>query len=324
MKLATIEKIISSEKHPNADSLSICSVLGFRAITKLNQFKTGDKIVFIQPDCVLPEAAWSTFYKSKSNRTKAIKLRKFWSEGIIESLVNVGLNEDLEIGMEVSEILKIIHYEPPVPKELNAKCALRFGLTKTDEERWNNLESLPYGEEVTVTLKIDGSSASYFVKQLWEDKSWETGITSRSLELKPECVNNYTLIEKKYDILRKLKEYCLRNHKNYCLRGECYGQGIQSSANNPFSKLSLGFAAFSLFNFDSLSYEPFYKCVEVCKELDIPTVPILEKTIFTKELIEKYSEGLDKINNQPFEGVVIKLSDGKSFKIVNKHYDAAK
>jgi len=239
MKLASIEVINSVEKHPNADSLSICGCLGYRAITKLNQFKVGDLVVFIQPDCVLPDNPWATFYKSKSSRTKAIKLRNIWSEGIIESLSNVGINCDLAVGTEIAELIGITKYEPPIPQDLNARCALRFGLGKTDEERFNNLEIIPYGEEVVVTLKIDGSSASYGCKV--DGETIDTFITSRSLELKPECVNNYTLIEKKYNILNGLSYICKTLHKSLVLRGECYGAGIQSFYYNTQIKLKIYF-----------------------------------------------------------------------------------
>ena len=90
MPLASIQRIYSVEKHPNADSLSICGILGYRCITKLDQYKVGDLVVFVEPDTVLPQVPWSVFYRSKSNRVKAVRLRGEWSEGIIESVTNVG------------------------------------------------------------------------------------------------------------------------------------------------------------------------------------------------------------------------------------------
>jgi hypothetical protein len=64
--------------------------------------------------------------------------------------------------------------------------------------------------------------------------------------------------------------------------------------------------------------------VDVCKELGLPTVDILEENVeLTYDLIKKYDEGLDKVNGQPFEGVVVKGADF-SFKIINKHYDSKK
>lgn len=53
-------------------------------------------------------------------------------------------------------------------------------------------------------------------------------------------------------------------------------------------------------------------------------MPLLEKdVILTEDLIKRYSEGVDTVNGQPFEGVVINHAQG-SFKVINLHYDAKK
>jgi hypothetical protein len=62
---------------------------------------------------------------------------------------------------------------------------------------------------------------------------------------------------------------------------------------------------------------------KVCTELNIPTVPLIETTVLSSDLIEKYSTGIDKINGQRFEGVVLKY-DRSSFKIINLSYDERK
>ena len=321
-KLATIQTISEIVPIEGADRIVLARVLGYQSVIKKDDFKVNDKVVFIIPDTVLPDKPWAAFYKSKSSRVRAIKLKGVWSYGIIESLKNLEL-PDLEVGTDVTELTEIIHYEPPVPQNLNAKCNLRYGLFKTDEEKWENLETVPYGEEVVITLKIDGQSGSYGCKIL-PDTTLDTFITSRSLELKSDCVNNYTLVEKKYDILNKLKIYCAKNQKSLCLRGECHGVGIQKFAINPHCKLPLDFAAFSVLNLDTLKYESFDFCCELCRELGIPVVPIIERAVLTPELIKKYSEDLEKINGQYFEGVVIKRKNGQSFKVISKHYDSKK
>jgi hypothetical protein len=59
------------------------------------------------------------------------------------------------------------------------------------------------------------------------------------------------------------------------------------------------------------------------KIVEVPTVPVLERTVLTRELINKYDHELETIDGKPFEGVVVKGKDF-SFKIINKHYDAKK
>jgi RNA ligase (TIGR02306 family) len=159
MKLASIETITEILPHGNADSLLICRVLGYQCIIrKVDDFKVGDKVCFIQPDTVLPDAEWATVFKTKSNRTKAIRLRGEWSEGIVLPLTTFfEQNKNVFLdGYEVSELIGVTKYNPPAPQDLNAKGPLPFGIPKTDEERFNNIENLPFGELVDVTLKVDG------------------------------------------------------------------------------------------------------------------------------------------------------------------------
>jgi RNA ligase (TIGR02306 family) len=335
MKLASIEKIISVEKHPNADALDLVKVLGYEAIVKKDSYKVGDLCVFIQPDTVLPDAPWASFYKAKSSRVKAIKLRNVWSMGIVESLSILGnVPQDIDpidenhIGYDVAGILGVTKYEPPLPRDLNAKGNMPYGIFKTDEERYQNLREIPYGTTVDVTLKIDGSSMTVFAKKAPIEAGYHTGICSRSLELKADCENKYTIVAKQLDLFNKLQAYCLEHNISLALRGEMYGNGIQNFQHNPHAKKPLSFALFAVLNLDTLKYEgpdsPHY-FEKVGAALGIETVPIIEKAVeLTPELIKKYDEGIDRLEGESFEGVVIKCSGGFSFKIINKAYDAKK
>jgi len=327
MKLATIEEIKELVPHPNADTLSLAKVLGYEVIVKNGMFKKGDLVVFIQPDSVLPDAEWAAMYKAKSSRVKAIKLRGSWSFGIAESLSILPpevIVSFLPIGQDVSGVLGITHYEQPIPQDLSARGVLPFGMTKTDEENYQNLEVLPFGELVDVTLKIDGSNINIYCKKT--PIEWITGVTSRTLDLKPECVNKYTVVVEKLNIAEKLKAYCIAHDVSLALRGEMYGLTVQKNKNNPHSTKPLSVAVFSTLNLDTLKYEGttssmYYE--NIATKLGIEMVPMLEKGVeLTPALIKKYDEELTVVNNVPFEGVVIKRSNGESFKIKNKHYDA--
>jgi RNA ligase (TIGR02306 family) len=329
MKLASIETIKTVEQHPNADALDIATVLGYRCIVARDAFSQGDKVVLIQPDTVLPDEPWAEMFRKRSNRIKACRLRGEWSFGIVMSigafpaLVAYG---DIVPGTEVSEIIGVTKYEPPAPQDLSAAGYLPRGLPKTDEERWQNIADLPFGEVCDITLKIDGSSLSVYARKL-EDGSWETGVTSRSLRLKTECDNKYIQGVAKYDILNKLLAYCQQHDTSLSLRGELYGNGIQSFGKNPHGQLPLNFAAFNVYKMDELCYaDPddnhYYE--KVCAQLNIPVVPMLEKgVVLTPEHIQKYSAEIDKIDGKAFEGVVIKHAGG-SFKIINLQYDERK
>lgn len=342
MSLASIQKIKEISPHPNADSLEFAHVLGYKCIVRKGQFKADELVVFIEPDTVLPSAEWAKVYKDKSSRVKAIKLRGQWSMGIVESLSILSfLGTVWDEGDEVSELLGITKYEAPAPQDLAAAGPYGFGIPKTDEERWQGLETLPYGEKVDVTLKVDGQSWSAFY---WSNfgmdhaKKTESGVGGRSFLYKLDGNNKYIQNEKQYNVLHKLWAFCETYQVNLCLRGEQYGQGIQAFAANPHAKLPLGLAFYSTWLIDERRYArkgDRYYIFNIADELGLPTVPVLERdVILTPELIAKYDEELTEIaykigeesyhfKPQPFEGVVINWSGG-SFKVINKHYDSRK
>ena len=323
MKLASVELIKNIAPHPNADRISIAEVLGFQCIIPKDTYSIGQKIVFIAPDTVLPENTWAGFYLTKNKtRVKSQKIRGIWSVGIVESLERLGVPFDTEVGAEISSLIGVYRYELPVPQNLDAKGTLPFGIFKTDESNYQSIDNLPFSQEVIVTLKKDGSSSSFYCKL--DGEKVYTGVTSRSMDLKLESFNPWTEADKKFNVLEKLKKYCLKHQTSLCLRGEITGKNLNDSSVNPDSKGPLRLSIYNLLNLNSLHYKSFDKCVELCKELDIPSVPILERAILTPELIKKYSEDLESIDGKPFEGCVFKESNGNSFKVLNKFYDSKK
>lgn len=358
-KIASVERLISVEPHSNADRLDVVKVLGYQCVTERGLHQTGDLVIYIQPDSVLPEdATWAESYRKYSpGRIKACKLRGEWSEGIIVKqeqvahLVPAAFTES-DDGRDVSADLSIKHYEPPVPQDLSAKGALPLGIPKTDEERWENMKPhLPIGEVVDVTLKVDGQSWSAYY-----DVDTDTfGVLGRTMEYKEECSNRYTSQIERYDIKNKLIAYCKDIGMSLCIRGESYGDGLQNHAFNPHAAEKAGLAIFSVWLIKERRYarkgHPFYFPI-VAKQLEIPHVEFLETdVVLTQELIDKYSTGLKKVNGKPFEGVVINhdaytkefpkqvinLPDGSekeiggtreyaagSFKVINKSYDSNK
>jgi len=326
MKDATIEIISEVKAHPNADRLDIVKILGFQCVTEKGLYKEGDKIVYIRPDSVLPLEGWAEGYRKYSpNRIKATKLRGEWSEGIVVpmEILPYDLGE-FEVGMDVGEKIGVHHWDPPAPQDLQAKGHLPFGIPKTDEERFENIESqLPYGEVVDLTLKVDGQSCSFY----YNIQTDQFGVLGRNLELKPEFQNPYTEHVDRYNIGTKLADFCKKIGKSLVIRGESYGHGIQGSGNNPHSQMKKGWVIFSVWDIEERRYyrkgEDLY-FPNVAKELELPMVDIVESdVILTAEIVKKYSSEIDKIGGSPFEGVVVNHSGG-TFKIINKTYDSKK
>ena len=329
--IATIEKISRVYDHSNADSLELVEVRNCQVIVPKDKYKEGDKIVFIWPDSVLPDKPWAEFYKAKSSRVRAIKLRGQFSFGIVESIENIIRSEDtysgysdlrglydLPVGTEISEQLGITHYEPPPPKDLQAKGNLPFGIPKTDEENHYKFDTLPYGELCTVTRKRDGSSGSYY----YSIETDTFGAMSRSLELKTDCNNAWTEHIPQYNIEEKLKDYCIQNQVSLCVRGESFGNGRNGHKANVDAKEPTTWEMFSVWDIEKRRYikiDEEHNFIDVANACGFKHVPILEKdVILTPELVDKYANG-----DIGFEGVVIHCK-GETFKIISLPYDSRK
>lgn len=317
-ELATIESITRIYPHPNADTLELCEVRNCQVVVPKDKYKAGDIIAFIWPDSILPDKEWAAFYKAKSSRVRAIKLRQEFSFGIVEALDHIGYAGEVEVGKDIADEIGVTKYEPPAPKDLQAKGYLPFGIPKTDEENHYKLNSLPFGQKCTVTRKRDGSSGSFYY-----DLSSDTfGALSRSLELKTECLNSWTEHISQYNIESKLRDYCQKHQVSLCVRGESFGNGRNGHKANVDAKQPTTWEVFSVWDIDKRRYillNEDHNFIDLANECDFKHVPILEAEVeLTPELIKQYSD-----SDIGFEGVVIHCN-GETFKIINKAYDSKK
>ena len=135
-------------------------------------------------------------------------------------------------GEDVSEILGIVKYEPPVHVQLAGQVKGNFPslVSKTEEERVQNIRGLEkYLDEVFVeTEKLHGTSVSFVLNE-----NSEMEVCSRNLSLKEDENNLYWKLAKKNDALSMLKS--VRNYyeatgvsvKSVAIQGEGVGQGVQ-------------------------------------------------------------------------------------------------
>ncbi len=115
--IVDVSKINKIEKHPNADRLRIATIKGWQCIIGLSDYNEGDLVIFVPPDCVLPDKIIDDLkldYLKKGGRVKTVKLRGFISQGLCLpiSLLPQSFGFVKE-GLNVSEILGIKKYEPP-------------------------------------------------------------------------------------------------------------------------------------------------------------------------------------------------------------------
>jgi RNA ligase (TIGR02306 family) len=251
-------------------------------------------------------------------RLKTIRLRGVVSQGLVLPLSIIEYtNVEFEVGMDVTNLLGTVKYEPPIPAELAGKVKGLFPsfLRKTDEERIQNLSSeyeLFKENTFYVTEKLDGSSSTYYFND------GEFGVCSRNLELLETEGNTFWKVARELDLENKMKDFGV----NISLQGELIGEGIQG---NPYKIKGQTVKFFNLFDIDLQEYHSLSVFKETMRVLGLDTVPILDTSFKLPETIDellKYSEQKSVLNPDfDREGVVIRSTDRKiSFKVISNKF----
>ncbi len=339
-------KISNIEKHPNADTLSITNIDGgYPCILRTGDFQIGDLAVYAPIDSIFPNDPEFDFL-GDHRRIKAKRLRGIFSMGvlikpragmkegdIVDKQFNITKYEPEIEAIGKGKGGKIVCGD-------NAKDP-GFIPVYTDIEGYRKYKNLFIeGEEVVLTEKIHGTNARFLYHQnkLWvgshtkiKKNPWDVESLSflekafmilanviwfirtkikvnlpnklfnfcstyRSRDVKN---NEWSIIAKQYNLMEKLK-----SHPGIVIYGEIYGQ-VQdlkygSSPNQFFLRL---FDALDINTRKYLDYDDFIK---LAADLDIPTVPILYRGEWKKELEELRNGKTTLGGNHCREGFVVK------------------
>ncbi len=166
-KLASIQRVESIDAIDGADRIMKARVMGWDVVVKRGEFAPGDRCVFFEIDSLLPaDRPWAEFMRPRGFRVKTAKLRGVLSQGL--ALPLDVLAEDrraLEVGAEVTAELGVTKFEPVLPSSGDIAGPFPGAVPKTDEIRLQSapgvLEELA-GHDFYVTVKCDGTSATYF------------------------------------------------------------------------------------------------------------------------------------------------------------------
>ena len=327
-KLATIRKISNLSPIEGADKIEVATIDGWKVVVAKDVgHKVGDWVVYCEIDSFLPikeefEFLRKSSYKKMGDqegfRLKTIKLRGQVSQGLILPMSVFGdFGWTAYEGLDVTERLGIIKYDPPIPAELAGKVKGLFPsfLNKTDEERIQNLSSEYEGlkkHKFYVTEKLDESSATFYFKD------GEFGVCSRNLELLESEGNTFWRVARELDLENKLKQV----NYNLCIQGELIGEGVQG---NPYKIKGQTIKFFNAFDIDNQKYLDFKGFEHLIDMLELKSVPIIDEWFTLPETIEellKYSDDKSKLNPEfDREGIVIRTLDRKiSFKVISNQF----
>lgn len=334
-KLATVRIITDIKPIEGADMIELATVGGWNVVVAKNVgHKVNDKVVYCEIDSFLPireefEFLRKSSYKKMGDqegfRLKTIRLRGQVSQGLILPIGVLPITEfatahNLPEGMDVTEMLGIVKYEPPIPAELAGKVKGQFPsfLRKTDEERVQNLVKeyeeyrIQSKHQFYITEKLDGSSATFYLN------NGEFGVCSRNLELLETEGNTFWKVAREMDLENKLRQY----GRNLSLQGELIGEGIQG---NPYKIKGHTVKFFNVFDIDKQQRVVINEFLTIMDELNLDFVPYLEVPAMLPNTVEgmlKYAEGKSRLNDKTErEGVVVRSMDNTiSFKAISNNF----
>lgn len=353
-KMATIRRIDNIRPIPDADAIECAVVGGWTVVVKKNEFKAGELAVYCEIDSWIPNSLAPFLSKGqepreyegiKGERLRTVRLRGQLSQGLLLKaqafsydstkcmlpFAYAGSTNEkgddgsplVSLGDDVSEMLSIVKYEPPIPAQLAGEVKGLFPgfIPKTDQERIQNLtaelaEWQAKGGSWEVTEKLDGSSMTCYIRD------GEFGVCSRNLELKRNLDN--TLWNTAWT--SGIEEILTNSKRNLALQGELIGEGIQG---NPYKIKGHQFKVFDIYDIDQGRYFTPRERIDWITDNDtgngldhVPVIDTVSLTVFSVNKLLEMAEGRSVLHpNAEREGLVFKRQDGAaSFKAISNKF----
>lgn len=327
-KLATIRTIKEVKLIPEADKICAYRIDDWLVVDSINKYQVGDVAIYLEIDSWVPHELAPFLSKGqepreyngvKGERLKTVCLRGQVSQGLLLPInLDSPLADQVSLGDDVTELLGIQKWEPPIPARLQGMMKGNFPcfIPKTDQERCQNLrkefdkyQSFTY----EVTEKLEGTSFTCFISD------GEFNVCSRNLNLKETEGNTYWNVARKYNIEEKLREF---GYESIAIQSEILGPAIQ---NNIYRLEEHQFFVFDVYDIENSKYFTPEERQEFCKKLEFQHAPVLE-TIELKNLsienIISIADGFSQLNNKVLrEGIVFKsLCGTHHFKSISNKY----
>lgn len=317
-----VARITNIERHSNADSLSVATVLNYPVVIKTGSYNVGDLVSYIGIEAIVPDTEQFHFLASapkkdadgniiepspavgqlkERNRTiKAKKIRGIYSEGLI-----VDAPEGFKEGDSVVEHFGLTRKEPEEEvadradgreNDTNPKT---FSLFKYDIE---GIAKYGYvfeeGDEVIISEKLEGENMSIMYA---EDRLW---VKSRNYFKKDVPGSHWWEVPRRLELEEKLKEF-----PYLAIYGEKIGHVPKFLYDCQLvdGKRQRGFKVFDVWDIKGKKFLPWDEVVSISEKLGLDTVPVLFRGSWkTDRSLCELAEGKSAIGNHIKEGIVIR------------------
>lgn len=312
-QVVKLEKI---EKHPNADTLQMCEVLGgYTVIFKEGTFKEGDLAAYIPVDSVCSDHAAFEWLGDKK-RIKAARLRGVFSLGIL-----VPPPEGMQAGDSVIEhysLTKYVYEEemPDLPGRHNGMHSIKpvgWDIPYYDLEGLRkNTQLLAEGEEVIITEKLEGCNAAfaYAPNAPDGDPLW---VKSRNYFLKEDPMNLYWHAAASHGLQVQLEDHCGK-----AFFAELYGavKGFKYDCAVDQGVLSPRLRFFDVWDIEKRKFLDWDIMVKTVEDAGLQTVPVLYRGPWTGKALWHLAEGKSVLGSNVREGFVVRpVKERKDFKL---------
>jgi RNA ligase (TIGR02306 family) len=249
-------------------------------------------------------------------RLKTLKKRGELSQGLVLPLSEFPEITSTEIESDLTELLSIYKFDPPLPASLSGEAKGSFPgfLSKTDEERIQNIPDMLErykGHRFYITSKIDGTSCTCFKFDN------DFNVCGRNLNLRETPNNTMWRLANKYDLKNRLPN-------GYAIQAECAGEGIQS---NRQKLKGQDLFIFYVINIGTGEYLQLNDMLLFAKDIGIKTVPVIDDNFIMNHTMEDLLKMADSPSpfslDLPQEGMVLRLYESLSkvsFKVISNEY----
>ena len=339
-KLASIQRIWKIEPIDGADRIELAHVLGWQCVVNKGQFQPMSLAVYFEVDSFLPIRPVFEFLRASSYkktdvmgegfRLRTMKFRGQISQGLLLPIDSFPeLSNDMEVGTDVTELIDVRKWE--IEERISTGGTmigtLPYDIPHTDETRVQAEPGLIQafaGLEYYISTKMDGSSHSI---GLDEDGFHVTG---HNYEYKDDGKSPFYEYVKARGLEEKIRTFAENNHlRTFTIQGELCAPGIQQ---NRLKLLKPEWYVFTIR--ENGNRVGLNRMQEICKELQLETVPIEEvgkdlpsKYPTVEALLERADGNYPKGGKK--EGIVIRptepifcplISASLSMKVVSNKY----
>lgn len=319
-----------------ADFIELLQIKGYQTIARKGDFVAGEPIVYIPEGSIVPNdileemGLVDKLAGSGHNRVKAVRLRGCLSQGLAYITTRYKIPWDF-IGEDVSELLGITKWEPPVPVGMSGILVSIGNRTlKYDIEPLKMYpDAFREGHPVHITSKIHGTfcmigwnSDLVSREDLFTDSTdrggyfvGNKGLTAQGLVFKNTADNDNNLYVKTsrtlglFDAVMRLVDTAWQdqfNNHNVIICGEIFGAGVQDLHYG----IERGKPEFRVFDIviDGKFVHAYDLPSMVDRVLKLTQVPVLYKGPFSRDKLLELVNRPEDISGKALhvgEGVII-------------------